>query len=95
MDKKRETEENMRMTYNITGVLEEGDRIRLTITPTEPVQEKQSMTKILSDPMAYVESMKIDAIRKGRPESISIPKDYWEEYKWNIGDIISVAVLPL
>jgi len=85
----------MKMNYEIIGTQQEGERVRLIIRPVEPVQEKQSMTKILSDPMSYVESMKLDAIRKGKPESISIPKEYWEEYKWNIGDMISVGVTPI
>lgn len=85
----------MKMNYEIIGTNKEGDRIRLNIQPVEPVQEKQSMTKILSDPMAYVEGMKMDALRRGRPESISVPYEYWEEHKWKIGDIISIGVEPI
>lgn len=85
----------MKKQYTIIGLQEEGNDIRLTISPVEPVKEKQSMTSILTDPLQYVENMKRDAIRSGRPESLSIPRELWEDYKWNISDIIQVEVLPL
>jgi len=91
MGKEWETE-TMKMLYEIIGVSKEGDRVRLTIRPSEAVKEKAGMTEIVSNPFKFIEDMKTDALRHGKPESISVPESYWKEHKWNIGDIINIGV---
>ena len=80
--------------YKIIGLAEEGDRIRLTLQRSEPVKEKQDTSSIMSNPMGFIEQMKLDAIKTNRPEAITVPFDIWNEYKWNIGDVVFIEVTP-
>lgn len=82
----------MKQQYNIIGVSEEFDRVRLTIKPVEMVKEKDTQESVLSNPFGFVEKMKKDAIQNNRPESITVPREEWEKYKWNINDFISIEV---
>lgn len=80
--------------YEIQGVQKEGDRVRLTLKLAEPVKEKQDVNSIMSNPVGFIETMKLDAIKTNRPEAITVPYDIWSEKQWNIGDVVFVEVTP-
>ena len=83
----------MKCTYEIIGINKEGDEVRLFVKKHIPVTEKSTMDSVMSNPMAFVESMKLDAIKTRIPQQISIDYDYWKENKWNIGDLIIIEVM--
>lgn len=86
----------MKMRCRVRGTLEIGDNVRLTLEPSEAVQEKEEMgtMKILSNPMGLMNKMKTDAIMQGQPDIITIPKEEWEKHKWQIDDIVVIEIKP-
>ena len=82
----------MKQQYKIIGVNEEFDRVRISIQSVEIVKEKDTQESILLNPFGFVEKMKKEAIQHNRPEAITIPKEEWKKYKWNINDFIFIEV---
>lgn len=81
-------------TYEITGVRKVGDKVNLRLKEHKAVEQKETTQDILQNALGYVEKMKIDAINTSSPEMIAIPYDEWKNYKWNIGDLVTVDVQP-
>ena len=91
MDKRRETT-TMNSRYEIVGTKLIGDDVLLMMKKAIMVEEKSTMTSIMTDPMGYVNQMKLDAMKSAIVEQIIVTKEFNDKHKFKIGDIISISV---
>ena len=82
----------MKTTYEVIGTREEVGRIRIFLKLHEPVSIQDSPESIMGDMMGFVNKMKADAIQQSNPEQLTVSKELWSKWKWNIGDLISIDV---
>ena len=82
----------MKTVYKVKGVEQQGEEVLIKLLKHEAVSEKQSVTNILSNPLSYVDKMKLDAIKHNTVEQIRVPKDFYEEHKFKIDDLINLEV---
>jgi len=86
----------MKFQYVILGNIQLGDEVLLKLGKHNAVEDKSDfMTNITSNPFGFIENMKLDAIKEREVEQLRIPKEFWDENKWNIGDIINIEVNEL
>lgn len=84
----------MKQIYEVTGIRRIGDKVNLRIKEHKAIEQKPSTQDMMNNALGFIEKMKIDAINNNNPEMVSVPYDEWTEYKWNIGDLISINVEP-
>jgi len=84
----------MKKMYTIRGTTKVGDKVRLFLATEEVVQEKPSLTGMISNPMGLMEKMKTDAILQQQPDTITIDLEEWKKHQYKINDVVWITVEP-
>jgi len=85
----------MKTQYEITGIIRDGDRIRLILKLLEQSSDENPFELMARDPNVYVTYLKkqqLDAKRDQNPESITVSIEQGKRDNLGLGHIIEIEV---
>jgi len=85
----------MKIRYKIKGTQEEGEVVRLILTQDDLVKKPAMFNpmEFIGNPDALTK-MQTKLMRNVMPDTVCIPREEWDRYKYKIGDTVWIDVLP-